>query len=112
LSIRCKSRYRPMLNPPSNGDLIGSTVRRTYLMKSKLRCGLLVEKMNRECRELPASYVNLTDIDAVFRWRLNAAKHNLMIYGEAKPAATSRDECWKAWHLLKQSGRQARRSSN
>lgn len=55
--------FPQIYEPPTVGRIIELTHSQPYLVQ--LLCGLLVEKMNRERREPPASYVTLADVEAV-----------------------------------------------
>jgi uncharacterized protein len=55
--------FPEIYEPAAVERILSLTQSQPYLVQ--LLCGLLVEKMNKEHREPPASYVNLTDIESV-----------------------------------------------
>lgn len=55
--------FPEIYEPAAVERILSLTRSQPYLVQ--LLCGLLVEKMNKERREPPASYVNLTDIESV-----------------------------------------------
>jgi uncharacterized protein len=60
--------FPEIYEPAAVERILSLTHSQPYLVQ--LLCGLLVEKMNKERREPPASYVNLADVEAVIQQAL------------------------------------------